>query len=149
MKRLLVFSALIAFAVPAAHAADDDAAKAAKKLEGTYEVVSAIRGGKPDEMAKHIDKFAFKDGKVVITLKEAGELTGTFTVDPGKKPAQLDLVRDNGSKDTLKGIYETKETDDGLELTYAFGRDGGERPKDFKAESDKEVCVKLLRRKAK
>lgn len=147
MKAYLVSAAFLALAFPASDAADDDAAKAAKKIEGVYEVVSAIRGGKPDEKAKEIEAFTFKDGKLTITMKPAGELTATFTVDPGKKPAEMDITRDNGSKDTLKGIYETKDTDKGLELTLAFGRDGGDRPKDFKAESDKEVCVKLFRKK--
>ena len=151
MKKLLALSAFLALAIPASRAADDDAAKAAKKLEGVYEVVSATRGGKPDEKAKDVEKFTIKDGKITITIKDnAKEMIAKFTVDPSKKPAHLDLTPENGGgTETLKAIYEMKETEKGIELSLALNRSGGERPKDFKGDSDDEVSLKLFRKKDK
>jgi uncharacterized protein (TIGR03067 family) len=150
MHKLIALSAFLALAVPATRAADDDAAKAAKKLEGTYEVVSATRGGKPDEKAKDVESFTFKEGnKIVIATKAGKDMNAKFTLDPAKKPAQIDIMPDNGGAETIKGIYEMKETDKGLEVSIAFARDGGERPKDFKGDADSEIAVKLFKKKAK
>lgn len=156
MKKLIAMAAFLALAIPATYAKnaadDDDAAKAAKKIEGTYEVVSATRGGKPDEKAKDVESFTIKDGKIVIKSKDAGkEMIAKFTLDPSKKPAHIDLTPEEAGKDTtIKGIYEAKDTDKGLELSIAFARgEGGERPKDFKGDADNEVSIKLFRKKAK
>ena len=155
MQKLIALAAFLALAIPATYArnaADDDAAKAATKLEGTYEVVSAVRGGKPDEKGKEIESFTIKDGKIVIAMKDAGkEMKAKFTIDPSKKPAEIDLMpEENGKDETIKGIYQTKDTDKGLELSIAFGRGpNADRPKDFKGEADTETSVKLLRKKAK
>ena len=147
MQKWIAFAALLALAMPVARAADDDAAKAAKKIEGTYEVLSATRGGKPDEKAKDVESFTIKDGKITIATK-GKDMKAKVTLDPSKKPAQIDITPEEGNKDmTIKGIYETKETDKGLELSIAFGRDGGDRPKDFKGDGEQEVSIKLLRKK--
>lgn len=148
MNKLIAMSAVLALAIPATRAADDDAAKAAKKLEGKYEVVSATRGGKPDEHAKDVESFTIKDGKIIIALKGGKDMTAKMTLDPSKKPAHIDITpEENGKDETLKGIYESKDTDKGLELNIAFGRDGADRPKDFKGEADNEVSIKLFRTK--
>lgn len=151
MKKLFAFAALLALAVPVSHAADDDAAKAAKKIEGTYEVVSATRGGKPDKKAEDVESFTIKDGKITIATK-GKERNAKMTLDPSKKPAHIDIkpeAGEGGKGDTIKGIYVTKDTDKGLELSIAFAQDGGERPKDFKGDGEQEVSIKLLRKKAK
>ena len=150
MQKLIAMAAFLALAIPATRAADDDAAKAAKKLEGVYEVVSATRGGKPDEDAKDVESFTIKDGKIVIKIKDAGkDMIAKFTLDPSKKPAHIDLAHEVADK-TIKGIYEAKDTDKGLELSIALPRgEGGDRPKDFKGDGDNEVSIKLLRKKAK
>jgi uncharacterized protein (TIGR03067 family) len=131
-------------------AADDDAAKAAKKIEGTYEVQSATRGGKPDPKGDGVKAFVIKDGKITIQIKDADkEMVATFKLDPSKKPAEIDLVpEDAGGNVTIKGIYQTKDTDKGLELTIAFPHgESDTRPKDFKGAGDDEIVVKLLRKK--
>ena len=150
MKKFIAMAAFLTLAIPATRAADD-AAKVVKKLEGTYEVISATRGGKPDEKAKDVESFIFKDDTIVIKMKEGKkDMTAKFTLDPSKKPAELDLSPENGGggKETLKAIYEMKETDKGLELSLAFAHEG-DRPKDFKGEAENEVSVKLFRKKAK
>jgi uncharacterized protein (TIGR03067 family) len=143
MQRLSAAVLSLAFAIPAA-AADEDAAK---QLNGSYTVISLTVGGKPDEKKKdRVSEFTIKDG--TVTIKEGGEKADTakFTVDPTKKPAHFDIVA--GGDEKMMGIYETKETDKGLELTIAFAKmPTSPRPKDFKGQGEDEIVVKLFRKK--
>ncbi len=147
MRRFIAAAAFLALAVPVSRADEKDA----KMLEGTYEVVSVTVAGKPDDKKKdEVTKFVIKDGMIMISVKdEKKEENAKFTVDASKKPAQIDIApRDD---DKVPGIYETKETDKGLELTIAFrkGPKGSERPKDFKGEGPDDFVIKLLRKKEK
>jgi uncharacterized protein (TIGR03067 family) len=145
MRRLTAAVLFLAIVCTAGRA-QDDAAKAAKKLEGTYEVVSLTVGGKADDKKKaEVQSFVLKDGMISIKTGDR-EQTAKYTVDPSKKPAHFDI--DPGKDRVLPGIYETKETAQGLELTIAFG-DGpkAERPKDFKGEGERVVVIKLRRKK--
>lgn len=143
--RLLAALAFVTCAALAARA--DDAPKdAAKKLEGVYEMVAAVRGGQPEKDKDGVKEVVIKDGEILIRTDKRDEVA-KFSLDPSKKPAHIDLAPPNGA---VLGIYETKETDKGLELTIAFvkGKDT-ERPKDFKGESRDEMVIKLLRKKTK
>lgn len=145
MRRLMAAAAFLALVVPVTWADDKDAAK---KLEGTYEVLSVRVGGKADDKKKEdVKTFIIKDG--TITIKESKrEDTAKFTVDATKKPAHIDIAPAVNEK--VLGIYETKETDKGLELTITFNLEPkAERPKDFKGEGPETVVVKLLRKKEK
>lgn len=146
MRMLIAVVGLVLAAGWTALAADDDAAKAAKKLEGKYEVVSATRGGKPEPKAAEVKSFVIKDGEIIMDSGTREE-KAKFTLDPSKTPAEIDIKPTN---EAVKGIYKTKETDKGLELTIAFtksGKDGSVRPKDFKGEGADEVVISLLRKK--
>jgi uncharacterized protein (TIGR03067 family) len=147
MRRVTAVALFVAITCTAGRA-QDDAAKAAKKLEGTYQVVSFTAGGKADNKKKdEVKSFVIKDGVITIATNKRDE-TVKFTIDPSKKPAHIDI--DPGKDRPVPGIYETKETEQGLELTIAFG-DGpkAERPKDFKGEGERTVVIKLLRKKEK
>ena len=127
-------------------AAADDPKDAAKKLEGTYDVVSVIVAGKPDPMKDEVKGVVIKDGQIIVKTKR--DDPAKFTLDPSKTPAHIDI---SPSADmTMPGIYETKETDKGTELTIVF-RPGpkAERPKDFKGEGKEDVVLKLFRKKEK
>jgi uncharacterized protein (TIGR03067 family) len=144
--RRLTAAALFVALVCTPGRAQDDAAKAAKKLEGTYEVLSITAGGKADAKKKdEVKSFVIKDG-TITTATAKREETVKFTVDPSKKPAHFDI--DPGKDRVIPGIYETRETEKGLELTVVFA-DGpmAERPKDFKGEGARVVVIKLLRKK--
>lgn len=148
MRRLTTAALFLALALPVARA-DEKADEAAKKLNGTYEVVSVMIGGKADDKKKdEVSAFVFKDGEITIKAGKRDE-TAKFTVDPSKKPAHIDIIP--GKDETVPGIYETKDTDKGLELTIAFTKDAktGDRPKDFKGEGERTVVIKLLRKKEK
>ena len=147
MRRLIPAVAFLALAVPLARA--DEKADAAKKLNGSYTVVEVLVDGKPDAEKKNdISAFTIKDGTITAKTKNREE-KATFKLDPSKKPAHIDLSPEN-EKITILGIYETKETDAGLELIIAFSDEGpkGERPKDFKGGKDTFV-IKFLRKKDK
>lgn len=152
MRRLVMAVAFLALAVPVARS--DDKADAAKKLEGTYEVVSVLIEGKVDDKKKdEVSSFTFKDGEITIKMTRNGkerDEKAKFTLDPSKKPAHIDISPGTGDQ-KVPGIYETKDTDKGLELTVAFAKGSGndERPKDFKGESKESVVIKLLRKKGK
>jgi uncharacterized protein (TIGR03067 family) len=149
MRRIIAAVAFLALAVPVAVADEKD--DAAKKLNGNYQVLSVLVGGKPDDKKKDsVGEFVIKDG--TISIKERGEKADTakFAVDPSKKPAHIDISPGEGGDEKVPGIYELKETDKGTELTIAFPKGNkGSRPKDFKGEGPGEIVVKLFRKKEK
>ncbi len=69
--------------------------------------------------------------------------------DAAQTPMRIDLKRKTTKDTVIEGIYQTKETDKGLELTIAFVRSGStdERPEDFKGAGEGTVVLKLLREK--
>lgn len=147
MRRLATAALFLALAVPTARGDEKD--DAAKKLNGTYDLVSITIGGKADDKKKdEVTAFVIKDGEIIIKTGKRDE-TAKFTLDPSKKPPHIDILP--GKDETVPGIYETKETDKGLELTIAFAKDGkaADRPKDFKGEGPGAVVIKLLRKKEK
>ncbi|MBY0458270.1 MAG: TIGR03067 domain-containing protein [Gemmataceae bacterium] len=151
--RLLTLATVLVFAALAPAGADDKDKKdgpkeAAKKLEGTYEVLEVLVDGKPDKKKDEVTAFEIKGDELVVKTPDRDE-SATFTLDPSKKPAHIDITPKKGGPKTVPGIYEVKETDKGLELTIAFGRDEAGRPKDFKGEGKDEVVIKLFRKKAK
>jgi uncharacterized protein (TIGR03067 family) len=141
--RLLTALAFLTLAGLAARADGDDPTAAVKKLDGTYEVLDVLVGGKPDKKKDEVKSFVIKDGEITISTGKKDEAV-KFTVDPSKKPAHLDIAAGPRS---VPGIYEAKDTDKGLELTIAFSK--ADRPKDFKGEGADVVVMKLLRKKAK
>jgi uncharacterized protein (TIGR03067 family) len=139
MKTLLLIAAgLLAAPVPA-----QDATKDKTNIEGTWEVMSAVREGKPRDDIKG-DKLIFKDGKLTIkNMKKKKDENGTYKLDPGKKPKTIDLTQD-GSDKTLKGIYELK----GDKLTICVSPPDSERPDKFESlEGGKTMIIELTRSK--
>jgi uncharacterized protein (TIGR03067 family) len=144
MRRFTAAVAFVALAVPVAVADEKD--DAAKKLNGTYTVLDFIVRGKSDDSKKDAKiTFVFKDGTIDIKEGDKKDESAKFTLDPSKKPPHIDITPRNNK--VVLGIYEVKEVDKGTELTIAFAKDGGERPKDFKGEGKEEVVIKLFRKK--
>jgi uncharacterized protein (TIGR03067 family) len=142
--RLLTAALLLAL-VGAAPAADPK--EEAKRLEGAYEVLAVSIGGKPDPKKDTLKGVEIKNGEFVIREAKR-DAPATFTLDPSKTPPHIDLALFNLVK--MPGIYETKETDQGLELTVAINLgEKAERPTDFKGAGKEEVVFKLLRKKPK
>jgi uncharacterized protein (TIGR03067 family) len=149
MRRMMAAVAFLALAVPLTRADEKD--DAAKKLEGAYEVVSVTVAGKPDDAKKdEVTSFEIKDKMLLVKVKDRDESV-KFTLDPSKKPAHIDITPKGDKDEVVKGIYATKETDKGLELTVAFSMEGpnADRPKDFDGRGEHDIVIKLLRKKAK
>jgi uncharacterized protein (TIGR03067 family) len=106
-----------------------ETAKADKEqLQGRWEIVSAMMGGKEPEGAEAeriIEKQVTFSGDKVTFKEDA-----SFTIDPNKSPKEIDMTlkvgpeRENG---VWKGIY--KLSDD--ELTLCFALPDSNRPTEF------------------
>jgi uncharacterized protein (TIGR03067 family) len=118
----------------------EDAAKEAKKLEGTWTAVSATKDGK--ELGKEKDKEAVFSGDK-LTLKGGGkEEKFTYKLDPSQKPKTIDFKSaGDAPKNSApgKGIYELN----GGTLKLCIGPPN-RRPTEM---SDKGQVLFILKRK--
>jgi len=137
MTRLVMFCVL-ALAATGARADDKkDVPKDLAPFQGTWKVAKAAFGGEsvPDAEKDKL-KFVFAGEKV--TVKEGmKDDTGSYSVDPKKDPAEIDLVSPKGEK--ILGIYKF-EKDGKLTLTFVKGKDAA-RPKKF---DDKDAVMMVL-----
>jgi uncharacterized protein (TIGR03067 family) len=126
-------SSLLVSAASAQDKSDKD------KLQGTWLMVSGERAGKalPPEFAKDA-KVVFAGDKLTLKNKDF-MLEGTFKLDPGKKPKEID-VDFNGKPG--KGIYQLE----GDTLKIAHGETGDPRPKDFTTKEGDQVTVVVFKR---
>jgi RNA polymerase sigma-70 factor (ECF subfamily) len=87
--------------------AADEKPKSDKELiQGTWIPVSGEQDGKKIPKEKLTDNLIFTEDKV--TMRVNGEVReGTYTIDPEKKPKELDMTFGNK---TYMGIYELKGT---------------------------------------
>jgi len=130
MRIRLLFVALVVIGVVMA-ADDAPAPDDAKLLQGTWILVGFEVNGKSigDAVRGVGIKVTFKDREVMFSGKGAGgkdgPLTGTFQLDPSKKPKTIDTTI---NKEVEPGIYQLE----GDTLKLCTARAGGERPKEFK-----------------
>ena len=143
MRQIVVLCFFLGLALPLLA---DEKEDAAKKLNGSYSVLSVMIEGKADAKKTEGVVFTIKDGKISVKEGDRPEETIGFTVDPSKKPPQIDLSGEKNQKDTMYGIYELKKGSKGAELTLALAKSKEDRPKDFAGEG-KVMVVKLLRTK--
>jgi uncharacterized protein (TIGR03067 family) len=128
---------------------NDEVKKELKKFQGEWEPVSGEINGMaaPYEGLKVI-KVSVKGNKVTIKDGEQTE-QGTFTLDPTKKPRQIDVTAKNSKGMEMKttGIYEF----DGGKLKVCYTLAGGERPKDFstKGGTEKNPVILIVYKQAK
>src|SRR5262249_12830791 len=124
-------------AAPEAAAKDDKAKSDKEKLQGTWTATSGEKNGEKlsEEAIKAWAKLIFADEKVTREGNERREVK--VTVDPDKKPKEIDLFTD---ANTWKGIYELKG--DSLKLVLKFGN---ERPTEF----DSTVGILIVFKKEK
>ncbi len=118
----------------AANTGDDAAKKDLEKFQGTWQLISMERDGKktPDEEAKKItltiqgNKFVLRKDAVIIS-------EGTMTLDPTKKPKEVDESITTGPNKgkVFSAIYEID--DDQHKICFAAA--GKERPTAFSSGS--------------
>ena len=144
MRRAL-FAALVIGLVVGTDEKKDDNKKDLDHLKGNWTIVSMELDGKTNEGA--IDgKFSFDGENMRIQIKDM-EHKGTFKLDTGKKPKQINVTPADGpEKDkVLEGIYELAKD----ELKICIGHDSeAARPKEFESkEGSHHLLVKLKREK--
>jgi uncharacterized protein (TIGR03067 family) len=121
----------------------DPPKKDAPTLAGLWVAESAVKGGRPDKNPTDATLEFTADGKVV--LKEKGrDITGTYTTDGKKDPAELDMNLEAGGMSIhMPGIFKFDK--DTLTLCLGFT---GERPKKFESpEASMTVLLTLKRAK--
>ncbi len=140
MQTMILTAALLLAAAPA-----DDANKDLNGLQGTWNVESLVRGGKfasPATVSKM--QLVISGDKATMKVPAKDDSAGTLKLDPSKKPAAIDFVRDD--KEVLLGIYVL----DGDTLRLAIQKPGGkDRPTVFESPEDSEVNVFVLKREKK
>jgi len=123
----------------------DDKDKDAKRLEGTWAVVSMEHEGRkaPDEQAKGVTLTFTADGKVTVKERDK-ETKVSYKLDAGKKVKQITL--DGDGEKTLYGIYKL----DGDNLTIcAIDTSADERPTEFATKEGSKARLVVLKREKK
>ena len=147
IKRALMALAIGCLLLKAASLfADEKDKKDLDALQGTWKVESFKVAGQdaPDELVTETT-FAIKDKKYTLTVKGEEAETGTFKVDPEKKPKTIDLEIASGNDTGKKqlGIYTLK----GEMLTLCFGFPGADdRPAKLESTEDSKTLLLVLKR---
>jgi uncharacterized protein (TIGR03067 family) len=120
-------------------AAGGDAGAELKKFEGTWAAESAREEGKdaPEFDVKKI-AFTFTGNKVAFRYGDEDRMEGTFQIDPGKKPAHIDVTI-KGEK--APGIYVFE----GGKLKLCIGT-GKARPTEFRSPAGSKTTLYVLKR---
>jgi uncharacterized protein (TIGR03067 family) len=134
----LVLGLALTLGAPAPKKGDEPAPG---KLEGEW-VVESMEG--PKDAPPGTVTMRFADGKISIQeAKRERPEEAAYTADPTKKPAAIDIRPDRGAKvQVVQGIYEIK----GDTLKLCFGRDGVDRPTEFKGDAEKGIMFITLKR---
>ncbi len=126
---------------------DEAAEKDLKVLVGKWKVEKAELGGK-DAMsfAKDVKLELLEGGKYKLDLLGQKD-EGTFTVDPSKKPAEMDIKGTDGPNKgkTIKTIYKI----DGDTVTLCYELGGDDRPTKFETKADSKQFLVVYKREKK
>jgi len=146
MRVLVLAIATWVLAAPAV--ARDDARKEMAQLEGEWSMVSGEANGValPDATARTGKRVA-RDGETTISFGGQVYFKAKFTIDPAKKPRQIDYVMTEGPTKgkTHLGIYEL----DGDTVRFCFAAPGAERPTDFTAKEGSQRTLSVWKREKK
>ncbi len=142
MKTLTMLAA-VSLTVLAVRADKKPADKDEDRIRGTWKMVSGDKGGEkaPEDLVKRFRLTLKADGKLTVVAKEDGDQEGTYKLDTGKKPKQIDITVDDKM---MEGIYELDG--DNLKLCVA---EAGSRPTEFKAPEGSKVMLIVLKREKK
>jgi uncharacterized protein (TIGR03067 family) len=138
-----MFATLILAVVVGAPAPKAEAKKDPPTVVGKWVPETTIVGDKPDPPPPGTMFEFTADGQFLMTTdgKPRPE-TASYTADPKKEPAEIDIAGPGDRKDRpIVGIYKT----DGNTLTLAMSKDGT-RPTKFESPAGSRVMVITLKR---
>ncbi len=136
---LLTVLTTIALVLAPARGADDATEKELKRFEGEWKVVEVTKDGETRKRDKLKDQaWSFKGDKLV-PLDNKDDVA-TIKIDPGKKPAALDIIDKSG--DRVESIYKFTGDD---KLTIC-GQTDGKRPTEFAAKKGSGAMLFVLER---
>jgi uncharacterized protein (TIGR03067 family) len=133
---------ILAISITIGAPAPKETPKEPPKLEGEW-IVESFEGpkeGPPGSVTMRFteSKISIVEGGKAEHKEEAG-----YTVDLKKKPATIDIRPEKGQKEmVIQGIIEIT----GDTMKICFGRDGKERPKEFKGDAANGIMLINLKR---
>ncbi|MFO0880412.1 MAG: TIGR03067 domain-containing protein [Gemmataceae bacterium] len=142
MYRWSMAMLVLGFILTASRAEEDAIRAETKKLEGTWQLQSAVRDGKatPEEFVKKV-RVVIKDGKHSVFLgDEAVVKQIPFRIDPSQKPKATTDTLPDGKE--IHGIYKLE----GDRLTSCVAEPGKERPKEFASKPGSGHTLRVFQR---
>lgn len=132
---------LVLTLVVSAPAAKEPPKKDAPTIAGHWTAESGIKGGRPDQNPTEASLEFAAEGKLV--LKERGrEITGSYTTDAKKDPAELDITLSAGGMTmTMRAIFKIEKDT----LTICMVPEG-DRPKKFESPEGSVSMLLTLKR---
>jgi uncharacterized protein (TIGR03067 family) len=142
--RWRILMLVAAGALVAAEGREDAAKKDQERLQGTWKVESATKGGKqaPAERLKGM-RLVVQGDKMTVSEGTMHE-EATFTLAADQRPAAIDVKPSRASRRTILGIYRLE----GDTLTVCWARDG-ERPREFASPQGSDDILLVLKREKK
>jgi uncharacterized protein (TIGR03067 family) len=145
MRRCFLMLCVVGVLVAADDAKDKAVKEELKKFDGAWNAVSAKANGDevPAEELKKIH-VTVEGGQYTVKLEDNVIDKGNFTIDPGKKPKQMDVkpVEGQNQGKTLLAIYELE----GDDLKICFVEAEKDRPTDFTADKDSGRILHIYKR---
>jgi uncharacterized protein (TIGR03067 family) len=118
-------------------------------VTGLWVVAKGIVGGGEVPLPTGAITFDFgADGKLIVRANgtDSPDGSGTYTLDPKKSPAEIDMVPADPKLPSAKGIY--KIDGDALTLCFEKGSEAS-RPTKFESSAGSEVALFTLKRAKK
>jgi uncharacterized protein (TIGR03067 family) len=151
LMRVACFLLLTTGVLMAAGGPTQDAAKGdLDKLRGTWVTVSLVNNGKTLVDAKDppkegpATKLVYDGNKWMIKVGDKVVAGGVFKIDPAKKPKEIDVMDESGTKNekTKLGIYEL----DGDTYKYCLASAGKARPTAFASKEGSGDALGVMKR---
>jgi uncharacterized protein (TIGR03067 family) len=115
------------------------------KFEGTWKMESFMMDGKPSPSKDFADFKMTLKGDTFTTEGAEGKSSGTYKIDPTKKPKTLDITFSTGANDgvTMLGVYELDGDTYKVCLPTA---PGAERPKELASKEGSGLVFEVFKR---
>jgi uncharacterized protein (TIGR03067 family) len=144
MRTMIPTTAVLGLILCGAGRADEaTAAKEAKMLEGTWQLVEGEIGGHkfPPQVAKGI-KLTLSPGKYVVMAESNDEGTVKYFPDASPKAMEITGTAGPNKGKTFPAIYELK----GDTLTVCYDLSGKARPTEFKSKTGTQLFLATYKR---